>query len=49
MAHYHREHFHQGLAGRLIEKQATSTAPSGGLRCRSRLGGMLNCYYREAA
>jgi transposase len=49
MAHYHRERFHQGLGGQLIEKQATSTAPSGPLRCRSRLGGMLNYYYREAA
>ena len=49
MAHYHRERFHQGLGGQLIEKQATSTAPSGALRCRSRLGGILDYYYREAA
>ena len=49
MAHYHRERFHQGLGGQLIEKQATSTSPSGALRCRSRLGEMLNYYYREAA
>jgi hypothetical protein len=33
----------------LIEKEATSMAQSGALRCRSRLGGMLNYYYREAA
>jgi hypothetical protein len=49
MAHYHRERFHHGLGGQLIEKQAPSTAPYGVLRCRSRLGGMLNYYYREAA
>jgi transposase InsO family protein len=49
MAHYHWERFHQGLGGQLIAKQATSTAPSGALGCRSRLGGMLSYYYREAA
>jgi hypothetical protein len=52
MAHYHRERFHQGLGGRLIEAQAGSTSDKGArgkVVCRSRLGGMLNFYYRQAA
>jgi putative transposase len=52
MAHYHRERFHQGLGGQLIEKQVASTngkMACGKVGCRSRLGGMLNYYYREAA
>jgi putative transposase len=52
MAHYHGERFHQGLGGQLIEKQAGSTSEKGArgkVVCRSRLGGMLNFYYREAA
>jgi putative transposase len=52
MAHYHRERFHQGLGGLLIEKQTGSTtekAARGRVVRRSRLGGMLNFYYREAA
>jgi putative transposase len=52
MAHYHRERFHQGLGGQLIEKQAGSTsgeAARGMVVCRSRLGGMLNFYHRQAA
>jgi hypothetical protein len=52
MAHYHGERFHQGLGGRLIEKPAGSTSEKGArgrVVCRSRLGGMLNFYYREVA
>ena len=52
MAHYHRERFHQGLGGQLIEKQADSTSGKsdrGKVVCRSRLGGLLNFYHREAA
>jgi hypothetical protein len=52
LAHYHRERFHQGLRGQLIEKQADSTNEKearGKVLRRSRLGGMLNFYYREAA
>jgi len=52
MAHYHGERFHQGLGGQLIEKPANSPAkpePSRKVLCRSRLGGMLNYYHREAA
>jgi transposase InsO family protein len=52
IAHYHRERFHQGLVWQLIEKQASSATDkrtSGKVACRSRLGGILNFYYREAA
>jgi putative transposase len=52
IAHYHRERFHRGLGGQLIEKRASSATDkrtSGKVMCRSRLGGILNFYYREAA
>ena len=52
LAHYHTERFHQGLGGQLIEKEAGSTSDEGAcgqVVCRSRLGRMLNFYYREAA
>ena len=52
MAHYHRERFHQGLDGQLIEVKAGATSTKrahGKVVCRSRLGGMLNYYHREAA
>ena len=52
IAHYHRERFHQGLGGQLIEKQASSATDnrtSGKVVCRSRLGGVLNLCHREAA
>jgi hypothetical protein len=44
--------FHQGLGGQLIEARVGSTSDQGArgkVVCRSRLGGMLNFYYREAA
>jgi transposase InsO family protein len=52
MAHYHRERFHQGLGGKLVERPLGSTSEeelSSKVARRSRLGGMLNFYYREAA
>jgi hypothetical protein len=52
MAHYHRESFHQGLGGQLIEVKAGATSTKRAqakVVCRSRLGGMLNYYHREAA
>jgi putative transposase len=52
MVHYHSERFHQGLGGQLINKEAVSANDNragGKVVCRSRLGGMLNFYYREAA
>jgi hypothetical protein len=52
IAHYHGERFHQGLGGQLIEKQVGLTSEKGArgkVARRSRLGGILNFYYREAA
>jgi len=52
MAHYQRERFHQGLGGQLVERQAVATNGKGAcdkVACRSRLGGMLNYYHRDAA
>jgi putative transposase len=50
--HYMTERFHQGIGGQLIRKQVGPTndnGTDGRVACRSRLGGMLNYYYREAA
>jgi putative transposase len=49
VAHYHRERNHQGLDNRLIIPDDCHTGNRGRLRCRERLGGMLNYYYRQAA
>jgi putative transposase len=46
--HYHEERPHQGLGNELIAPTATSIE-TGQVRCRTRLGGALNFYYREAA
>ena len=50
--HYMTERFHQGLGGQLISKQLAPTnhnSATGKVVRRSRLGGMLNYYSREAA
>jgi hypothetical protein len=49
VAHYHRERFHQGLDGQLVQKPVNVGRTSGKVVCRSWLGGMLNFYHREAA
>jgi len=52
MAHDHQESFHQGLGGQLIEKDSASASnnrTTGKVTRRSRLGGRLNFYVREAA
>ena len=51
MAHYNLERYHQGLDGRLIRptESADGHRSDGAIRCRRRLGGMLNDYYRAAA
>lgn len=49
MEHYHQERPHQGLGNELIaplEKDGVTTGP---VKCRERLGGILNFYYRDAA
>ena len=50
MAHYHEERFHQGIGSKLIRPVSVNdNATIGEIQCRSRLGGLLNFYYREAA
>ena len=52
VAHYLTERFHQGLGGQLIVARPASendNSSKGAIRCRSRLGGLLNYYHREAA
>lgn len=46
--HYHHERNHQGPGNRLIMKEGPCFA-TGRIKCRRRLGGMLNFYYRQAA
>jgi putative transposase len=47
--HYHTERNHQGLENNLIAANEADFAGNGSITRRSRLGGMLNYYYREAA
>jgi putative transposase len=49
VAHYHNERNHQGLGNRLIIPDESHAGNGGAIRCRERLGGMLNYYCREAA
>ncbi len=50
MAHYHEHRFHQGIGGKLIRPvSANDNATTGEIKCRSRLAGLLNFYYRDAA
>ena len=45
--HYHRERNHQGLDNRLIAGTPVNDR-TGRVRCRRRLGGLLNFYERAA-
>jgi putative transposase len=47
VAHYHRERNHQGISNELIQPLGRSRS-HGPVRCRPRLGGLLNYYYRVA-
>ena len=49
VAHYHLERNHQGLGNRLIIAPQAEVRIQGAIRRRSRLGGMLNYYYRQVA
>jgi len=49
MAHYHAERNHQGLDSLIIRPDEHVGATEGTIGTRSRLGGMLNYYHREAA
>jgi putative transposase len=48
IAHYHRERNHQGIGNLLIFPDPDLAGRHGPIRCRSRLGGMLNYYDRAA-
>jgi hypothetical protein len=49
LVYYHRERNHQGLTGHLIDPEKENGSLEGSIRCRQRIGGMLNYYYREVA
>jgi hypothetical protein len=49
VTHYHFERNHQGLDNRVIISSKATAAGTGTVRKRTRLGGMLNYYYWEAA
>ncbi len=47
--HYNTERAHQSLGNRIIEPKFEKVPNEGRIECDSRLGGMLNYYYRKAA
>lgn len=47
--HYHTERNHQSLGHKIIHPEFAAFPPAGEVHCRNRLGGMLLCYYRQAA
>jgi putative transposase len=52
MGHYLTERYHQGIGSQIIRPMASPSydnATHGAIGCRSRLGGLLNYYGREAA
>ena len=48
LEHYHQERPHQGLGNRLISGEPPPNG-KGEIHCRTRLGGLLKHYYRDAA
>ena len=46
VAFYNHERPHQGLENELVLSQSSETATKGAVKVRSRLGGLLNFYYR---
>ena len=47
--HYHAERNHQGKSNVLLFRRVTQTRLEEPVRCRERLGGLLNYYHQEAA
>jgi hypothetical protein len=47
--HYNTERVHQSLENKIIEPRFDVICTEGEVQCDSRLGGMLNYYYRKAA
>ena len=48
-SHYHIERNHQGVGNRLLKPVDRICSTNDPIRCRERLGGLLNFYYRQAA
>src|ERR1700674_1864659 len=48
VAHYHAERNHQGKSNVLLFRRVTQTRLEEPVRCRERLGGLLNYYHQEA-
>jgi putative transposase len=49
LQHFHSERNHQGLGNQVIEPGEEIGLRDGDILCQERLGGLLRCYYREAA
>ena len=49
VAHYHCERNHQGLSNRLLEPLPQPEISNAEVRRRTRVGGLLNYYHRDAA
>ena len=47
--HYHHERNHQGRDNQLLQRPPPPVNPDADVERRERLGGLLSCYYREAA
>jgi transposase InsO family protein len=48
LLHYHHERNHQSLENKILQPEFTPLPDVGAIQRRSRLGGQLNYYYREA-
>ena len=48
LLHYHGERNHQGLKSKIIEPEPGVGSGVGAIERRTRLGGLLNYYYRRA-
>ena len=49
LAHYHEERNHQGIGNVLIAPDKLVGVDEGTIKCRTRLGGVLKYYHRDAA
>jgi transposase InsO family protein len=49
VAHYHTERNHQGLGNALVAPLRAVAIAEGAVQRRTRLGGLLSYYHREAA
>ena len=49
LTHYHGERNHQELQNKIIDPGREVGQGAGKIKRRKRLGGVLNCYYRDAA